>query len=159
MRTACVPLTLSQLRAASRSKGIRPRGTSSGARPVLGVPMPHANLEKRRAYMRKYHKVWRALPHIKARKKYERFRYLLRKSYGLSVQTYEAMSSAQGGLCAVCHEACKTYPRLSVDHCHSSGRVRGLLCANCNVALGMLHEDPERIDALARYMRSFAANP
>lgn len=56
----------------------------------------------------------------------------LKHNYGLSLEEFNAMSLAQGGLCLICGRP----DRLCVDHCHTSGKVRGLLCSGCNGALG-----------------------
>jgi excisionase family DNA binding protein len=78
--------------------------------------------------------------------------------YGISQEEYDQMFTAQSGLCASCGQPETTMRRsgtldtLSVDHCHTTGAVRGLLCANCNRALGLLHENPEKIKALLRYV-------
>lgn len=45
--------------------------------------------------------------------------------------------------------------RLSVDHCHKTGKVRGLLCQECNFALGLLEDDRAKIVALLQYVDSF----
>jgi Recombination endonuclease VII len=71
--------------------------------------------------------------------------------YGLSKEDYRRLLAAQNGLCAVCDE--KPERRLCVDHCHATGEVRGLLCGNCNTAIGLLADDPERMLAAARYVR------
>jgi Autographiviridae endonuclease VII len=75
----------------------------------------------------------------------------LKQVYGLSPQDYEAMVAQQGGVCRVC----KTKPArpLFVDHCHASGRVRGLLCHPCNAALGFMRDDPVIAAAAAEYLR------
>lgn len=75
--------------------------------------------------------------------------------YGLTPSEYAAMLKAQGAACAVCKQAPQGKRRLAVDHCHSTGAVRGLLCHDCNVSLGFLREDVDRIIALARYISSF----
>jgi hypothetical protein len=55
--------------------------------------------------------------------------------------------------CAVCGvKQSKNGKRLSIDHCHSSNKVRGALCSGCNLALGSLEEDPDRARRLAVYM-------
>ncbi len=76
------------------------------------------------------------------------------KKYGMTVPQYEALLVAQGGVCAVCRRSCKTGRRLAVDHCHATGRIRGLLCSNCNRAAGLLGDDPVRVAAMARYLES-----
>lgn len=76
-------------------------------------------------------------------------KFNLAKNYGLTVAQYNAMLREQGGVCAVCgkdepneHGRTGKQFRLSVDHCHDTGRVRGLLCQRCNRAIGLLGDDP-----------------
>lgn len=71
-----------------------------------------------------------------------------RRRYGITQEQYDAMLNAQGGRCAVCGGAA----RLCIDHEHSTGRVRGILCNNCNVALGRLGDDPGRVKSLLQYL-------
>lgn len=61
----------------------------------------------------------------------------LKRSYGLSVEMYNEMYDRQRGVCSICHgiETAKNR-NLHVDHCHSTGKIRGLLCGNCNRLLG-----------------------
>ena len=74
--------------------------------------------------------------------------------YGISQAEYEAMLAAQGGTCAICRT--DEWPgkgnRPHVDHNHKTGRVRGLLCGNCNNGLGNFGEDPARLRAAADYL-------
>jgi hypothetical protein len=81
----------------------------------------------------------------------------LRKSYGITVDDYDRMLVAQNGVCAVCrrHETVRrnnTLRRLSVDHDHETGRVRGLLCSKCNRGMGYYEDDPARLRAAADYL-------
>lgn len=90
-------------------------------------------------------------PEYVARRKVDR----MFAAYGMTPDNYEAMLSAQGGLCAICGGGPNgPGKRLHVDHCHDSNRVRGLVCAKCNTAVGLLDDDPARADALAAYLRS-----
>ncbi|WP_251092694.1 endonuclease VII domain-containing protein [Streptomyces sp. Caat 7-52] len=63
----------------------------------------------------------------------------LKRSYGLTEAGRDAMVVSQRGLCAICLDA----PPEHVDHCHKTGRVRGVLCFNCNSAIGKLRDDPD----------------
>lgn len=69
--------------------------------------------------------------------------------YGLSLEGFEAMKVAQEGLCALCGEPPRVQvsgkSALEVDHDKRTGRVRGLLCKRCNVLLGMVDDDPDRL--------------
>ena len=56
------------------------------------------------------------------------------RRYGLTLDEYNALFERQGGVCALCGQSSRT--NLAVDHCHETGRVRGLLCTGCNSALG-----------------------
>jgi hypothetical protein len=86
----------------------------------------------------------------------ERSRNYQRMSkYGLTQDDYDALVAAQGGGCAICGGQggmSHMIAPLVVDHCHVTGKVRALLCANCNAGLGQLGDDPERAIALAIYL-------
>lgn len=90
-------------------------------------------------------------------------RYHLKTKFGLSLDDFDQKLREQGGLCAVCRQPETTIRRgerksLDVDHNHTTGKVRGLLCSACNTALGLLREDPLRIRALAVYIEHYEAN-
>lgn len=79
------------------------------------------------------------------------------KKYGLTEREFEALLAAQGHACAICRKpAGLSKARLCVDHCHKTGRVRALLCVGCNVGLGSLGDDPERVAAALKYLRHHA---
>ena len=77
------------------------------------------------------------------------------RKYGITGADYKSMLTEQGGICA--NSSCtnaesKTGYRLDVDHCHKTGRVRGLLCRDCNLILGHSNDDPEILRGLAIYL-------
>lgn len=78
-----------------------------------------------------------------------------RRLYGLEPDQYEALVVAQGGRCAVCgtdQPGGRSKGSWHVDHEHSTGRVRGLLCTRCNQALGLFDDDAARLVAAAEYL-------
>ena len=77
-----------------------------------------------------------------------RTNFLLRLRYGISEDELEMLMVEQGGLCAIC----RIHPAEHVDHCHETGRVRGLLCFNCNGALGRLEEDTSVMERAIEYL-------
>lgn len=84
-----------------------------------------------------------------------RERHLVRK-YGTTLAAYDAMLAAQGGKCAICHTTPDTqrYGVFHVDHCHTTGQVRGLLCRGCNHVLGHLKDDPAALRNAIDYLAS-----
>lgn len=70
------------------------------------------------------------------------------KKYGLTQPELDAMMEAQQGLCAICKVAAAAV----IDHCHNSGKVRALLCNNCNVMIGMSGDDPEKLRRAIEYL-------
>jgi hypothetical protein len=85
-----------------------------------------------------------------ARKRREYFR----QTYGLDIEQVDVMFAAQGSRCAACGDdsiATNTKKR-HVDHCHVTGRVRGVLCRPCNLALGQIRDNPATLRALAEYL-------
>ena len=75
----------------------------------------------------------------------------LKHRYGISSEKYEEMNSSQNGCCAICDKRPKNNRRLAVDHCHQTGRIRGLLCDNCNHAISLI-DDPERLEKSMLYI-------
>lgn len=74
---------------------------------------------------------------------------LLKREYGITLEEYNRMLTAQNGKCAICKQSDASKKALAVDHCHKSGKVRGLLCGSCNVKLGWF-ENKE--DAVVTYL-------
>lgn len=74
----------------------------------------------------------------------------LKALYGLSMSGYESMLRAQNGVCQICKRKPEGY--LQVDHCHSTGKVRGLLCGNCNSGIGLLQESREVLASAIKYL-------
>lgn len=78
----------------------------------------------------------------------------LKRAYGISYQEYLEMSDAQDGMCAICGTTDTGKRRaFAVDHCHTCGEVRGLLCSNCNTAIGSLREDLEIMQRAMDYVK------
>ena len=80
--------------------------------------------------------------------------YQLKSKYGLSIDGYEQMLAKQGGKCAICSTKDPGKPKFSVDHCHTTGAVRGLLCDQCNTALGKFYDEIERLKSAIRYLEA-----
>ncbi|WUO43898.1 endonuclease VII domain-containing protein [Streptomyces sp. NBC_00285] len=79
----------------------------------------------------------------------------LERNYGMTEAERDEMVAVQRGLCAIC----LTAPAVHVDHCHKTGRVRGVLCFNCNSGLGLLRDDPEAMYRAADYLEGNAWKP
>jgi hypothetical protein len=73
--------------------------------------------------------------------------------YGLTADDYQSLLAQQGSACAICQTEPSTEP-LVIDHCHQTGTVRGLLCRNCNVALGFMQDDPQLLLRAVSYLQS-----
>jgi hypothetical protein len=75
--------------------------------------------------------------------------------YGITREQYRALWLAQKGVCAVCRKPERTARNrlLTIDHDHVTGQVRGLLCSQCNRAIGLLDDSPKVIEAAASYVR------
>jgi hypothetical protein len=87
--------------------------------------------------------------------------YGLKRYYGIDLAKYQEMLLAQNGVCGICKKPetsvvnGKIKP-LAVDHCHNSEKIRGLLCARCNQAIGLLNEDVNILSSAIEYLRTHA---
>lgn len=69
--------------------------------------------------------------------------------YGVTEEWFEARSDTYNGRCEICKD---TLTRPCIDHDHTTGYARGILCSNCNTALGLLKDDPKVIEAAKNYL-------
>ena len=113
------------------------------------------NKEKTREYNKKYYlksdKSWRSDPKniIKAKEG------VIKSKYGIGIEELSDILDSQKGCCKICKETLikpDSQNSYHIDHSHSSGRVRGLLCSNCNMSLGLLHENKETILSMYNYL-------
>ena len=80
----------------------------------------------------------------------------LQRIFDISLADYDNMLEEQGGGCAICGKTPEENGRrLSVDHDHETGEVRGLLCMDCNVSLGRFNDSSERCRQAMLYLRSY----
>jgi hypothetical protein len=77
------------------------------------------------------------------------------RRYGISEERYTELWAQQGGVCAICLEDDEK-KGLGVDHDHDSGAIRGLLCPQCNGAIGMFRERPDLMQRATSYLAIFA---
>lgn len=78
----------------------------------------------------------------------------LQRQCGITVDQYEEMKKSQRDGCAICGGPPKRGDKyLSIDHCHKTGKVRGLLCSSCNAGIGHLKDDLRLVERAAEYLR------
>jgi hypothetical protein len=79
--------------------------------------------------------------------------YSVRKLYKITAEEYQRMFDKQGGVCRICKIKRKDVSRrFDVDHDHNTGKIRGLLCLNCNRGIGLLKESATFLRRAARYL-------
>ena len=125
--------------------------------------MPYKNKEKKREYNKQYingigkeiiKKYWKKyyidnkeILDLKSKRN-----FLLRK-YNKTIEQYNKQVKEQNNLCYICHNSPNgRYKKLMFDHDHETNEVRRLLCHNCNLALGLLKEDPQTISNMLSYV-------
>jgi hypothetical protein len=74
------------------------------------------------------------------------------KKFGITEDDYNEMFERQFGLCAICRKP-ENDIKLAVDHCHETGKVRGLLCKRCNMGIGLLGDNPDTLISAAMYLK------
>lgn len=87
------------------------------------------------------------------------FNAYLKRNYGIAYRVYHQMLESQNNKCAVCGgegfimNKDRHKLKLVVDHCHATGKVRGLLCHNCNRALSLFHDNIETLTKAINYLK------
>jgi len=80
----------------------------------------------------------------------------IKRTYGISYEEYCDMLDRQKGCCAICKspdaQNSRTYGKLFIDHCHSTQKVRGLLCSKCNHAVGLFNDNAELLKTAINYL-------
>lgn len=93
---------------------------------------PQKYLLRNREYQRERYKAdpnyWRSLS--------------IKKRYGITLDEFDRLIAAQGNACAICRRPMDQIERKCIDHCHRTGKVRGVLCQGCNVGIAHLQDDP-----------------
>ncbi len=83
-----------------------------------------------------------------------------RHLYGITLEKYNEMFLNQKGCCAICGiHANEFVKKLSVDHCHATGTVRGLLCHSCNTTLGNMNDDVNLLKKAIKYLEEKNEQP
>ena len=91
--------------------------------------------------------------HPEARKKAVRTNYL-KRLYGITPQQYEEMLEDQDFECLICHVDIDDYPKeFAIDHDHATGKIRGLLCLECNLILGNAKDNIETLLSAIKYLK------
>ena len=108
---------------------------------------------KDRAKFNQYMREWKSNNPDKIR------RYKWKERYNITPEKYTEMLVCQNGRCAICgneetarHNRSNEVQKLAVDHCHVTGRVRGLLCQDCNRGISKFHDDPVRLKNAIKYL-------
>lgn len=81
-----------------------------------------------------------------------RHKYNLKRFFKMTLEDYNLMLEKQGHKCAICGGSDKDR-RLCVDHCHKTGKIRGLLCINCNTVLGKTNDDTSLLEKFITYLQ------
>jgi len=111
-----------------------------------------AHPEEYEARWRKYESEHRDEVRRRTKEWYEKNKDHARaRRYGLTFSEYQAMLEKQGGVCAICGES-KWKRCANIDHDHITGKVRGLLCGDCNRAIGLIRDNPKTALEMARYL-------
>ncbi len=97
-----------------------------------------------------------ANPKLPERKRKEKYK----QRYGITIQQYEELYTHQNGRCKLCHKIettinnkTKKVARLSIDHNHQTKAIRGLLCNNCNRALGLFKDNTQTLENAIKYLK------
>jgi hypothetical protein len=128
--------------------------------------MPYNAIEDKRAAQKRWRDsakghAWNAKPENKEKRRQRYFHHLKDRRhylriYGITVIEYNRMLTEQAGVCQICNLPEPSGKALAVDHNHKTKQNRGLLCENCNRAIGLLKDSAFRCMRAAEYINKYA---
>jgi len=98
--------------------------------------------------VRKKNKVYRKIYPERVKNKF--FKY----TYGITIAEIEELSKSQNHQCAICYDDFSN-SKCCVDHNHTTGKIRKLLCSRCNLGLGLFRDNSDILSQAAQYLRTF----
>lgn len=101
---------------------------------------------KAKEYQSKYYKDWSKNNEDKVKD------HQLRRYYDINLEEYREIEKSQNYKCKICLQTNKHTRMFAVDHCHKTGKVRGLLCTNCNTAIGLFEENKDNLLRAIEYL-------
>ena len=136
-----------------------------GVKETTETPFYNTTNNRCKSCTKVYHQKYRSRLDVKKRESErnkkrvasgERRAYHIKNTYGITPEKYEEMLTAQGGVCAICkNEDTKLKSdKFSIDHNHTTGEVRGLLCGSCNTGLGLFGDSVDTLMGAAAYLMS-----
>ena len=134
-----------------------------GVKETLETPFYNSTNNRCKSCTKVYHQKYRSCPDVVKREKIrnkervdngEKRAYHLKATYGITPEKYDEMLAAQGGVCAICKSEDTKHKsdKFSIDHNHSTGEVRGLLCSPCNTGLGLFGDSVDTLMGAASYL-------
>jgi hypothetical protein len=111
------------------------------------------NLKRHSVSCKRLHECIHAFPKGTNLKRLKHFNICLKSNYKMDVYEYANMHKKQKGQCKICSKMPET--TLCVDHCHKTGRIRGLLCSQCNHLLGLSYENIEILKMSIKYLKEW----
>lgn len=82
--------------------------------------------------------------------------YHIKRKYGISIDEYELMLVHQNNKCLICaKDQTKEQQAFAVDHCHKTGKIRGLLCCSCNRGIGYLKDSIQNLHSAIQYLEKY----
>ncbi|MEU5889381.1 endonuclease VII domain-containing protein [Streptomyces sp. NPDC047461] len=141
-----------QARQVAKGRNVRPRvevPPGHKYRRTCGEIKPHSEWTRNRSASDGLATLCKSCKAIKGRAGH------LKRHYGITEAERDELIASQGGVCCICLAASPEH----VDHCHETGRVRGVLCFSCNAALGQFKDRPDVIRRAATYVEGIAWKP
>lgn len=112
----------------------------------------YLSIQAKDKYIKNKPRIIKKVQEYNKKNPYYKMKVSLKNLYGLSIEEYHSMLDIQNGKCFICGGINKSGRRLHVDHNHSTGKVRSLLCANCNSGIAHFKENISILEKAISYL-------